>query len=202
MIRLFLKTRPKDYASYQKAVTLSYLGRDSDAKAQFDQVQRQYPNSRFVDESLFQKANVDFEKGAYQVAIQEFTKLIQDKPNSSLIPAALLKRAIAYTNVQQYDPAVADYKRILDSYGNSEQAQSALLGIQNALSDAGRPEEFSQVLGQYKKSNPGSTDIERVQFETRRIYTPAKNMRRRFSRYRRLCRSIQPVQILTKPVIT
>ena len=165
----------KDYASYQKAIILSYVGRDAEAKAQFDQVQRQFPNSRFVDESLFQRANVDFEKGSYQAAIQGFTKLIQDKPSSSLVPAALLKRAIAYGNVQQYDPAVADYKRILDNYGDSEQAQSALLGIQNTLNDAGRPEEFSQVLGQYKKSNPGSTDVERVQFENaKNIYANGK----------------------------
>ena len=155
----------KDYAAYQKALILSYVGRDAEAKALFDQVQRQYPNSRFVDQSLFQTANVDFEKGAYQAAIQGFSKLITGKPNSSLVPAALLKRAIAYGNLQQYDPAVADYKRILDNYGDSDQAQSALLGIQNTLTDAGRPEEFSQVLGQYKKTNPGSTDVERVQFE-------------------------------------
>ena len=165
----------KDYAAYQKAVILSYVGRDSEAKAQFDQVQKQYPTSRFVEEALFQKANVDFEKGSYQVAIQGFTKLIQDKPSSPIIPAALLKRAIAYGNIQQYDPAVADYKRILDNYGNSEQAQSALLGIQNTLNDAGRPEEFSQVLGQYKKSNPASTDVERVQFENAKdIYSSGK----------------------------
>ncbi len=165
----------KDYASYQKAVILSYVGRDAEAKAQFDQVQRQFPNSRFVDESLFQTANVDFEKGSYQAAIRGFTRLIQEKPTSKLVPAALLKRAIAYGNLQQYDPAVADYKRILDSYGESEQAQSALLGIQNTLNDAGRPEEFSQVLGQYKKTNPGSTDVERVQFENaKNIYANEK----------------------------
>ena len=165
----------KDYASYQKAIILSYVGRDTEAKAQFDQVQRQYPNSRFVDESLFQTANVDFEKGAYPVAIRGFTKLIQDKPNSSLVPAALLKRAIAYGNLQQYDPAVADYKRILSDFGDSEQAKSALLGIQNTLNDAGRPEEFSQVLGEYKKGNPGSTDVERVQFENaKNIYSNEK----------------------------
>ncbi|WP_461049548.1 tetratricopeptide repeat protein [Spirosoma arcticum] len=165
----------KDYASYQKAVILSYVGRDVEAKAQFDQVQRQYPNSRFVDESIFQTANVDFEKGAYPVAIRGFTRLIQDKPNSSLVPAALLKRAIAYGNLQQYDPAVADYKRILDDFGDSEQAKSALLGIQNTLNDAGRPEEFSQVLGEYKKENPGSTDVQRVQFENaRNIYFSQK----------------------------
>ncbi|PRY47285.1 outer membrane protein assembly factor BamD (BamD/ComL family) [Spirosoma oryzae] len=165
----------KDYASYQKAVILSYVGRDAEAKAQFEQVQRQYPNSRFVDESLFQTANVDFEKGAYQAAIRGFTRLIQEKPNSTLMPAALLKRAIAYGNIEQYDPAIADYRRILSNYGNSEQAQSALLGIQNTLNDAGRPEEFSQVLGQFKKSNPGSSDVERVQFDNaKNIYFSQK----------------------------
>ncbi|GAB3956090.1 tetratricopeptide repeat protein [Spirosoma harenae] len=165
----------KDYAAYQKAVILSYVGRDAEAKAQFDQVQRQFPNSRFVDESLLQRANVDFERGAYQAAVQGYSKLIQDKPSSSLIPTALLKRAITYGNMQQYDLSIADYKRILDKYGDSEQAQSALLGIQNTLNDAGRPEEFSQVLGQYKKGNPGSSDVERVQFENaKNIYASAK----------------------------
>jgi tetratricopeptide (TPR) repeat protein len=165
----------KDYAAYQKAVILSYVGRDAEAKAQFDQVQRQFPSSRFVDESLLQTANVDFEKGSYQVAIQGFTKLIRDKPRSALVPAALLKRAIAYGNLQQYDNAIGDYRKILADYGDSEQAQSALLGIQNTLNDAGRPEEFSQVLGQYKKSNPTSTNVERVQFDNaKNIYFSEK----------------------------
>ena len=165
----------KDYAAYQKAVILSYVGRDAEAKAQFDQVQKQFPNSRFVDESLLQTANVDFEKGSYQAAIQGFTKLIRDKPRSALVPAALLKRAIAYGNLQQYDNAIGDYRKILADHGDSEQAQSALLGIQNTLNDAGRPEEFSQVLGQYKKSNPTSTNVERVQFDNaKNIYFSEK----------------------------
>lgn len=161
----------RDYAAYQKGLILSYVGRDTEAKAVFDQLQRQSPNSRYADEALFQAANVDFEKGAYQVAISGFSRLIRDKPQSALLPQALLKRAIAYGNLQQYDPAIADYKRILSDYGNSPLAQSALLGLQNSLNDAGRPEEFSQALGQYKKGNPGSSDVEKVEFDNaRNIY--------------------------------
>ncbi len=155
----------REYATYQKGMVLTYVGRDSEAQAQFDQVQRQFPSSRFADDALFQTANVDFEKGSYQSAIQGFSRLIQTKPQSYLLPTALLKRAIAYTNLQQYDPAIADYRRILSDYGNTPSAQSALLGLQNALNDAGRPEEFSDVLGQYKQGNPGSTEVEKVQFE-------------------------------------
>lgn len=165
----------KDYAVYQKGVILSYVGRDTEAKAQFDQLQKQYPSSRFADNALLQAANVDFEKGNYQAAIRGFSRLLQEKPQSYLVPSALLRRAVAYGNIQQYEPAIADYRRILDEFGNTEQAQSALLGLQNALTDAGRPEEFSQVLSKYKRTNPGSTDVERAEFENaKNIYFSEK----------------------------
>ncbi|NID12442.1 tetratricopeptide repeat protein [Fibrivirga algicola] len=153
-----------DYATYQKGVILTYVGRDAEAKALFDQVQRN-PSSRYADDALFQTANVDFEKGSFAAAVAGYSKLITSRPNSYLLPAALLKRAVAYANQQQYDPAVADYKRILDDYGTSPQAQSALLGLQNTLDDANRTDEFSDVLGKYKRSNPGSTDVEKAEFE-------------------------------------
>ncbi|WP_375445583.1 tetratricopeptide repeat protein [uncultured Fibrella sp.] len=153
-----------DYATYQKGIILTYVGRETEAKALFDQVQRN-PSSRYADDAQFQTANVDFEKGNFAAAVTGYSKLITAKPNSYLIPAALLKRAVAYANQQQYDPAVADYKRILDEYGNTPQAQSALLGLQNTLDDANRTDEFSDVLGKYKRSNPGSTDVEKAEFE-------------------------------------
>ena len=153
-----------DYATYQKGIILTYVGRDTEAKVLFDQVQRN-PTSRYADDALFQAANVDFEKGNFAVAVAGFTKLITSKPNSYLLPAALLKRAIAYANQQQYDPAVADYKRILDQYGNTPQAQSALLGLQNTLEDANRTDEFSDALGKYKRNNPGSSDVEKAEFD-------------------------------------
>lgn len=165
----------RDYATYQKGLILTYVGRELEAKAEFDKLQRQYPGSRFVDDALFQTANVDFEKGAYQVAIRGFTKLITERPKSYLIPSALLKRATAYSNVQTYDQAINDYRRILNEYGSSDQAQGALLGLQNALNDAGRPEDFSGVLGQYKKANPGSSDVEKVEFDNaKNIYFSEK----------------------------
>lgn len=155
----------KDYATYQKGLILAFMERDVESKALFEQVISRYPTSRYVDDALFQIANVDFEKGSYQTAIRGFSRLINDKPKSALVPAALLKRATAYGNLQTYEQAIQDYKRILDQYGGSPQAQSALLGLQNALADAGRAEEFGSQLSQYKRNNPGSTDLQKVEFE-------------------------------------
>jgi len=155
----------KDYATYQKGLILAFQDRDAEAKALFEQVVSRYPNSRFADDALFQSANTDFERGAYQQAIRGFGRFLTEKPQSTLVPSALLKRATASSNVQNYDQAIQDYRRILDQYGTSPAAASALIGLQNALSDAGRPEEFSSVLSQYKRSNPGSSDIQKVEFE-------------------------------------
>ncbi|GAB3278063.1 tetratricopeptide repeat protein [Larkinella harenae] len=155
----------RDYAAYQKGMILAFMERDTEAKAQFEKVLTQFPNSRYADDALFQAANVDFEKGAYQASIRGFSRLINDKPKSYLIPAALLKRATASTNLQLYEPAIQDYRRILDQYGGSPSASGALLGLQNALSDAGRADEFSSTLSSYKKNNPGSTDLQKVEFE-------------------------------------
>ncbi|MGM9511298.1 tetratricopeptide repeat protein [Larkinella sp. GY13] len=155
----------RDYATFQKGLILAFMERDVEAKAQFEKVLTQFPNSRYADDALFQMANVDFEKGAYQQSIRGFSRLINDKPKSYLIPAALLKRATANTNLQVYEPAIQDYKRILDQFGGSPSAPGALLGLQNALSDAGRSEEFSSTLSSYKKNNPGSTDVQKVEYE-------------------------------------
>ncbi len=164
-----------DYATYQKGLIYTYQGRDTEAKAQFAKLAQQYPGSRFADDALFQTANVDFEKGAYQVAITGYTNLIQNRPKSYLMSAALLKRAVAYDNLNQYDAAINDYKRILTDFGKSDQAQSALLGVQNSLNDAGRSDEFGAILAQYKRGNPAGTDVEAVELDNaRNLYTAQK----------------------------
>ncbi len=156
----------RDYALYQKGLILTYQDKDTEAKAQFDKVITQFPTSRYADDALFQSANIDLEKNNYQVAIRAYTRLIKEKPKSYLVPAALLKRALAYNNIQVYEEAIRDYKRILNEFSESPSAKDALLGLQATLETAGRSDEMSDVLADYKKKNPASTETERIEFET------------------------------------
>jgi len=156
----------RDYALYQKGLILTYQEKDTEAKAQFDKVIAQFPTSRYADDALFQSANIDLEKGNYQAAIRAYTRLVKDKPRSYLIPPALLKRALAYNNIQVFEEAIRDYKRILSEYSDAPAAKEAMLGLQATLENAGRNEEMSDVLADYKKKNPQSTETERIEFET------------------------------------
>ncbi|TAE89771.1 MAG: outer membrane protein assembly factor BamD, partial [Runella slithyformis] len=68
-----------------------------------------------------------------------------------------------------------DYKRILSEFGDSPAAKEALLGLQATLETSGRSEEMSDVLADYKKKNPQSTETEKLEFETAKgLYTDGK----------------------------
>ncbi|MCU0341180.1 MAG: tetratricopeptide repeat protein [Spirosomaceae bacterium] len=165
----------RDYALYQRGMILTYQEKDAEAKAQFDKVVAQFPTSRYADDALFQSANIDLERANYQASIRAYTRLIKEKPRSYLIPSALLKRALAYNNIQVFEEAIRDYKRILSEFGDAPAAKEALLGLQATLETAGRSEEMSDVLADYKKKNPQSTETEKLEFETAKgLYTDGK----------------------------
>jgi TolA-binding protein len=155
----------KDYALFQKGMILGILGKVEEAKSQFDIIITQYPKSRHVDESIFYKANLDFEKGNYAAAIAGFTNLINTKKTSTYIAQAFLNRGISNFNLKNYDQTIRDYKIILTEFTSSIFANGALLGLQEVLSLQNRTEEFDEYLVKYKQANPESKATESIEFE-------------------------------------
>ncbi|OUJ74713.1 tetratricopeptide repeat protein [Hymenobacter crusticola] len=156
----------KDYAYYQKSVTLGLMGRRDEAANALNTLLKTAPQSRYADDAVYQQAQFEFEAGNFQPAVAGFTKLIDNRPNSALIPQALQKRGVAYANLDQHDKAVADFKQVLTRYPRTKSASSAIYSLQQSLAALGRPEEFDQYLAQYKQQNPDSKATETVEFES------------------------------------
>ena len=155
-----------DYANYQKGLVMILKGNDAGARAAFQKVQSDFPQSLYVDNAIYQDANVDFTAGRYIPAITGFTKLINDKPQSSLVPASLLKRAVAFQNTINHEGAIADYKNILKNHSTEPQSKDALAGIQDELNEVGRPEEFTQILNDYQRANPLDNSVVGMEYES------------------------------------
>lgn len=158
----------KDYALYQKGVTLDFLGRKEEAAKVFDSFTRLYENSRLIDDALFQRGNLEMDEHKYQNAIATFSEMLRKRPKSTLVPDALLKRALAYGNLQNYDAATADYKMIIDKFGNSEVANEALIGLRDIMNSTGRSEDFAGIADEYQKNNPKSSSALALQYEAAR----------------------------------
>lgn len=155
----------KDYAYYQKGVTLGLLGRQAEADQTLATLLQRNPNSRYAEQAVFQQAQLAFQAGDYQPAVAGYTRLIQNRPTSSLLPDAYQRRGVAYANLAQQDKAVLDFQKVLADYPRTPAAQRALYGLQESLAALGRNEEFDQALAGFKAQNPNSQATESVEFE-------------------------------------
>ncbi|MGR3809528.1 tetratricopeptide repeat protein [Jiulongibacter sp. NS-SX5] len=176
----------KDYALYQKGVTLDLMGRTAQANRAFEDFATQYQNSRLIDDALFQKGSIQMNEHNYNAAIASFSEMLRKRPRSKLVPDALLKRALAYGNTENYDAAVNDYKTIINRFGQHKTANEALIGLRDILNITGRSEDFADVAEEYQKNNPGSGSAIALQYEAAKNlffnekYSSAINALKRF----------------------
>jgi tetratricopeptide (TPR) repeat protein len=154
-----------DYCYFRKGVVYGIMGNLKSANVNFDKVIAEYPDSRHLPNTLYQKAQFNFENGAYTYAIDVFSTLIQNYATSNYIPFALQSRAIASSNLNRFQDAERDYKLILDTYPTHEIANSALLGLQEVMLKTGSMDEFQTYLTKYKQANPDSDQLESIEFE-------------------------------------
>lgn len=161
-----LRSADNDYAHLQAGVILGIQRQYDLAVAELDQVLKNYPQSRFIDEAMFQRAQLDFEQGKYSAAVSGFSRLITSNKSSKFVPYALMRRASSYYNLKDYNKTAADYITVVDEYSGHPVANDALLPLQEALNLAGRTSEFDAHLANFKNANPDAQGIESVEFET------------------------------------
>ena len=156
----------KDYAYLQKGIVSGISGNYAQAVTAFDQVIDDFSTSRYYDDALFQKAQLNLEEGRYDGAINGFSRLIREKPRSRLIPYALIKRASAYYNKKEYEKARQDYVAIINDYINHSAAEQVLIPLQEVLNILGQSNQFDQYLALYKNAHPDNEGLEVVEFQT------------------------------------
>lgn len=155
-----------DYAHLQAGIVQSIDGSSAKAIEEFDFIIKNNPQSRYLDDALFQKAQVNFEDGKYEKAVANFTDLIKRKPTSQFAPYAYMRRASSQYNLKNYDQSIQDYITVIERYKTHSVAEEALLPLQEVLNLQGRSGEFDKYLANYKQANPDKKGLESVEFET------------------------------------
>jgi tetratricopeptide (TPR) repeat protein len=161
-----LNRSDQDYARLQAGVVSGILRKHPEALQEFDFVIKNYPQSPYWDEAIFQRAQLEFEAGNYSGAQAGYSKLISGKPASRFVPFAYGRRAAANYNLKDYKKTAGDYITLLDQYPNHPASKDILLPLQEALNLAGQAGEFDAYLAKIKKANPELKGLESVEFET------------------------------------
>ena len=154
-----------DYAYFQKGVVRDFQNKSDEAIEALEVVISRYNRSRYYDDAIYKKAQIQLEGNRYREAIQGFTRIIERLDQSPFIPYAYESRALAYFNLNELEKAEEDYKAILNEYVTSRVAKSALLGLQNTLNLSGKVLEFDQYLTKYRKANPDNKSLETIELD-------------------------------------
>lgn len=157
-------TLDADYVHLQQGILLTMEGRFTDAASELDIVAAT-KGSRYAEEALFKRGQLDFEQSNYAGAVGRFTSLINTAKSSRWVPYAYTRRAAANYNLKKYDATANDYIEVLEKYPTHPAAQDLLLPLQEALNLAKRNGEFDKYLAQFKAINPDAAGIEVVEFE-------------------------------------
>lgn len=160
-----LNSADMDYAHLQCGIILSIQRKYGEAAVEFEGVAKN-TSSRYADDALFQRAQIDFVQSNYSAAITNYTKLINTSKSNRLLPYAFTRRAASYYNLKNFDQTANDYITVLEKFPAHPASQDLLLPLQEALNLANRSTEFDRYLEQFKQANPDAKGIESVEFET------------------------------------
>lgn len=155
-----------DYILLQSGTIHGIKQNYNESRSNFTTLIQNYPKSPYRDEALFQRAQFEIEQGNYQAAVDGLSQLIRESSHSKFLPYAFMRRASSYYNLKQYDRTIADYAMVIRQFPNHPLAQEALLPLQDALSLAGRSNEFDGYLTTFKRANPENKGLEAIEFET------------------------------------
>ncbi len=163
---ILLNSVDADYAHFQSGIILAIQRRYKEADSEFEAVTKT-PSSRYAEDALFQRAQLDFEQSSYSASVNLYTQLINSSKSSRLLPYALSRRAASYYNLKNYDLSANDYIAVFEKFPTHPVAsQDLLVLLQESLNLSNRAGEFDKYLAQFKEANPDAKGIESVEFET------------------------------------
>ncbi|MDR1332565.1 MAG: tetratricopeptide repeat protein [Tannerella sp.] len=124
-----------DYALYQKALVMG-LQKDYQGKiAMLDRLTREYSESPYVDDALYEKGRSYVLLEMYDNAAEVFSQLIARFPQNSLARKSGLQLGLLYFNTSRSEKAIEAYKRVIADYPGSEETKVALQDLKAVYAD-------------------------------------------------------------------
>jgi TolA-binding protein len=144
-----------DYAAYQRAFVMG-LQRNYPGKiTALDNLMRQYPNSQYFDDALYEKSRALTMLNRENEAIAVLQRLVNDFPRSPLASQGGVQLGQLYYNTGNYPQSIAAYKNVITHFPGSDDARNALVSMETVYRDMN---DIQTYVG-YVNSLPGGMRI-------------------------------------------
>jgi TolA-binding protein len=158
---------------HQKAMAYLTEKEPVKAKALFETIIQNYPNTPAASDAGYFNAIFSFQAGDYPEAIKQFKRLIALHPESHWVPEAYYHIALLQGRTNRMDLAKETYQFVVDRYSDSRWAKEAKMRLEEmAEGDRIGPEpDYKQAmslfdLGRYREAAVLFAKIQRVYPQT------------------------------------
>ncbi len=141
-IAIDMNGRDKDYALYQKAMSLGAMGNYAGKAWILKTLVKLPEKSPLRDDAIFELATTYTIMNETDNALEHYQLLYTDYPRSSYAIKSLQKTGLIYYNQNKNAEAIAVMKKVAETYPQSPEAKEALASLRNIYVDMGRVDEY------------------------------------------------------------
>ena len=134
-----------DYAMFQKAM-IAGIKSAAGKIAILNNLNRLYPQSSLVPDATMEVANTYMADEKFREAIPYLNKVLAAANSGGLKPKAYLKLGLSYYNIDNNEQALTNYQQLIQQYPQSAEADEALDNIKNIYVEAGKPNEYVELM--------------------------------------------------------
>jgi len=162
-----------DYALFQKAYVMG-LQKDYKGKiAQMDQLIRNYPQSPYLPDAMYEKGRAYVLSNNLSAAIETFQKLQKEHPDNQWARSAGLQLGLLYYNTNRLPQAASAYKEVIAKYPGSEEAKVALQDLKSVYFDQN---DLTGYVDYVKSLGDKSLEIESIRYSEEAVGKKAETL--------------------------
>lgn len=131
-----------DYAMFQQGMIYGLQGKSTAKINILKKISRDFPNSLFIPEAVFQTGEVYLSLENDIEAERNYKYLIEDYPNSPLVKECHVKLGSIYYTRNDYPKALNEYKYIATTWPGTPEAQKAIKNAETVYKKQGQVREY------------------------------------------------------------
>lgn len=154
-----------DYAFFQKALSVGYLGNTSKKISELNQFINEYPKSKLRDDAMYALGNTYVKENQTDKAMQVYDRLSLEYRMSSFVPKALLRQGLVYYNGSDNDQALVKFKTIATDYAGTPEALQSVATARLIYIDLGRVDDYAKWVKTLDYVDVTDADLDNATYE-------------------------------------
>ena len=150
----------RDYAMYQKGVSLGLLRRFPEKVATLNALLSQSPDSRHAADAKFQLGETFINLDNDAEALRHYGMVVAQHPNSPHVRQSMLQVALIHKRQGDAQRALQEFKAVVAKYPTMDGARDALAGIEAIHVEQGRVAEYEAYLRTLSFVDPATLDLD------------------------------------------